>query len=65
MSEGEEVNMYFTINASFGAPVHNTFGQVVLYTSREAAQAALDEMAEEFAESIYREPEVVEAHIRG
>ena len=54
----------FTINASHGAPVHNPFGQVVLYPTREAAETALAEMAEAFAESIYRNPEVVEAIVR-
>ena len=52
----------FTINASFGAPVHNSFGQVMLFATREHAESHLAEMAEKFAESIYRNPEVVEAH---
>jgi hypothetical protein len=56
----------FTINVSHGMPIHNAFGQVILYSTREAAEKALakPKFAKKLAESIWKTGTVVEAHVK-
>jgi hypothetical protein len=55
----------FTINVSHGTPTHNAFGQVVVFATREAAEASLaePEFAQKLAESVWKTAEVVEVRI--
>jgi hypothetical protein len=55
----------FTINVAHGTPTHNAFGQVTLFTTREAAEEALAEpdFAKRLAESFWKTATVVEARI--